>query len=238
MQSNGVGHDGFSGAGDPMTCTATVQRTGVRSGPAIDIPEIGQTASIAPQGSQEDASNKKRSERMSHWQKLPRHEAGTNRRKPIMTGDDLFAAAPSLMKAWFGTSAAVNASLDPTLTELVKIRASQINGCANCINMHTAEARSKGETEQRLYLLNAWREAPVYTDRERAALAWTEALTRLSEGHDLEDAYEALKAHFTVEEQVKLTLVINVINGWNRLSVGFGVWLDPAAAKAAVRAVA
>jgi AhpD family alkylhydroperoxidase len=158
--------------------------------------------------------------------------------KPIMTGDDLFAAAPSLMKSWFGTSAAVNSSLEPSLTELVKIRASQINGCANCINMHTAEAREKGETEQRIYLLPAWREAPVYTDRERAALGWTEALTRLCEGHTHEDAYEALKAHFTREEQVKLTLVINVINGWNRLSVGFGVWLDPAAAKAAVRAVA
>ena len=155
-----------------------------------------------------------------------------------MTGDDLFAAAPSLMKSWFGTSAAVNASLEPSLTELVKIRASQINGCANCINMHTAEAREKGEIEQRIYLLPAWREAPVYSDRERAALGWTEALTRLSEGHTHEDAYETLKAHFTQEEQVKLTLVINVINGWNRLSVGLGVWLDPAAAKAAVRAVA
>jgi AhpD family alkylhydroperoxidase len=155
-----------------------------------------------------------------------------------MTGDDLFAAAPSLMKSWFGTSATVNSSLEPSLTELVKIRASQINGCANCINMHTAEAREKGETEQRIYLLPAWREAPVYTDRERAALGWTEALTRLCEGHTHQSAHEELKAHFTQEEQVKLTLVINVINGWNRLSVGFGVWLDPAAAKAAVRAVA
>lgn len=160
-----------------------------------------------------------------------------------MTANDLFAAAPSLMKSWFGTSAAINSSLEPSLTELVKIRASQINGCANCINMHTAEAREKGETEQRIYLLSAWREAPCYTDRERAALGWTEALTRLSEeqmseGHMRERAYEALKAHFTEEEQVKLTLVINIINGWNRLSVGFGVFLDPAAAKAAVRAVA
>jgi AhpD family alkylhydroperoxidase len=155
-----------------------------------------------------------------------------------MTGDDLFAAAPSLMKSWFGTSATVNSSLEPSLTELVKIRASQINGCANCINMHTAEARERGETEQRIYLLPAWREAPVYTDRERAALGWTEALTRLCEGHTHQSAHEELKAHFTQEEQVKLTLVINVINGWNRLSVGFGVWLDPAAAKAAVRAVA
>ena len=109
---------------------------------------------------------------------------------------DLFAAAPALMKNWFGTSVAINASLEPSLAELVKIRASQINGCANCINMHTAEAREKGETEQRIYLLSAWREAPCYTDRERAALGWTEALTRLSEGHSraCESAYEALKA--------------------------------------------
>jgi AhpD family alkylhydroperoxidase len=153
-----------------------------------------------------------------------------------MTADDLFAAAPSLMKAWFGTSVTINSSLDPGLTALVKIRASQINGCANCINMHTAEAREKGETEQRIYLLPAWREAPCYTDRERAALDWTEALTRLCEGHAHDKAYVALKAQFTEEEQVKLTLVINIINGWNRLAVGFGVWLDPAAAKAALRA--
>jgi AhpD family alkylhydroperoxidase len=151
---------------------------------------------------------------------------------------DLFAAAPSLMKHWFGTSVAINSSLEHSLAELVKIRASQINGCANCINMHTAEAREKGETEQRIYLLSAWREAPCYTVRERAALGWTEALTRLSEGHTHESAYEALKAEFTEEEQVNLTLLINIINGWNRLAVGFGVWLDPAAAKAAVQAAA
>jgi len=151
---------------------------------------------------------------------------------------DLLAAAPSLMKHWFGASAAINSSLEPSLTELVKIRASQINGCANCLNMHTAEARAKGETEQRIYLLSAWREAPIYTDRERAALDWTEALTRLSEGHRHESAYEALKAEFTEEEQVKLTLLINIINGWNRLSVGFGVWLDADAAKAAAQVAA
>ena len=145
---------------------------------------------------------------------------------------DLFAAAPTLMKTWFGASAAINASLEPSLDHLVKIRASQINGCANCINMHTAEAREMGETEQRIYLLSAWREAPCYTDRERAALGWTEALTRLSEGHTHESACHALMAEFTEEEQVKLTLVNNIINGWNRLSVGFGAWLDPAAAKA------
>ncbi|ACP23262.1 putative cytoplasmic protein (plasmid) [Sinorhizobium fredii NGR234] len=151
---------------------------------------------------------------------------------------DPFAAAPSLMKNWMSTSIAVASSLEPTLIELVKIRASQINACANCINMHTTEARAKGETEQRIYLLSAWREAPCYTGRERAALAWTEALTRLAEGHAHEAAYEAVQAEFTEEEQVKLTLMINVINGWNRIAIGFGLWVDPAAAAAAAKAVA
>ncbi len=144
-----------------------------------------------------------------------------------------FAAAPSLMKDWQRTSLATASSLDPSLMHLVEIRASQINGCANCLNMHTVYARENGETEQRIYLLPAWLEAPCYTDRERAALGWTEALTRLSEGHPHDSACEALKAHFTEEEQVKLTLMINIINGWCRLSVGFGLWVDPAEVQAA-----
>ncbi len=148
-----------------------------------------------------------------------------------MNTNDLFAAAPDLMKKWTATSLAVASSLDPTLVGLVEIRASQINGCANCINMHAAGAREKGETEQRIYLLSAWREAPCYTDRERAALGWTEALTRLCEGHQLESAREALEAQFTEEEQVKLTLMINIINGWNRIAVGFSQFVDPAEAK-------
>jgi len=149
-----------------------------------------------------------------------------------MTGKlNPIAAAPELMKNWFGTSLVINSSLEPTLTELVEIRASQINGCANCINMHTQKARANGETEQRIYLLSAWCEAPCYTDRERAALAWTEAMTRLSEGHTHKHAYEALKAHFSEEERVNLTLIINVINGWNRISVGFGAFLEPEAVK-------
>jgi len=150
-----------------------------------------------------------------------------------LTANELFAAAPELMKKWTATSVAVASSLDPTLIRLVEIRASQINGCANCINMHAEEARAKGETNQRIDLLSAWRDAPCYTDRERAALGWTEALTRLSEGHPHERAYEALKAQFNEEEQVKLTLMINVINGWNRISVGFGMFIDPAVAKSA-----
>ncbi len=155
-----------------------------------------------------------------------------------MNANELFAAAPELMKKWTATSLAIAASLDPTLVRLVEIRASQINGCANCINMQTQEARSKGETEQRIYLLSAWREAPCYTDRERAALGWTDALTRLSEGHALESAREALEAEFTEAEQVKLTLMINIINGWNRIAVGFKQFVDPAEAKSVAQAAA
>jgi len=151
---------------------------------------------------------------------------------------DLFAAAPTAMKQWYGVSLAISGSLDTTLVHLVEIRASQINGCANCLNMHTVFAREHGETEQRINLLPAWREAPCYTDRERAALGWTEAMTRLSEGHTQEGAYEALKAQFTEEEQVKLTLMINIINGWNRLGVGFSTWSEPAEVKAAAKASA
>ena len=150
-----------------------------------------------------------------------------------MNANELFAAAPEVMKKWTATSLAVAASLEPALVRLVEIRASQINGCANCINMHTQEARAKGETEQRIYLLSAWREAPCYSLRERAALAWTEALTRLSEGHRLEGARADLNVEFSKEEQVKLTLMINVINGWNRIAVGFRQFVDPADAKAA-----
>ena len=155
-----------------------------------------------------------------------------------MNANDIFAAAPELMKKWAAVSVAAASSLEPKLIGLVEIRSSQINGCANCINMHAAEARAKGETNQRIDLLPAWREAPFYTDRERAALGWTEALTRLSEGHALESAREALKAQFTEGEQVKLTLMINVINGYNRLAVGFGGWVDPAAIRSAAKAAA
>ena len=145
---------------------------------------------------------------------------------------DPFAAAPAQMKAWLDFSLATNKTLEASLVRLVEIRASQINGCANCLNMHTADARAGGESEQRIYLLSAWREAPCYSARERAALGWTDALTRLSEGHGQEAAYEALAAEFTKEEQVLLTLVINVINGWNRIAVGFGLFADRAPARA------
>ena len=133
-----------------------------------------------------------------------------------------FAAAPALMQSWldFGNGLLKN-GLEPSLMELVKIRASQTNGCAFCLHMHTAAARKQGETEERLYLLDAWRESPLYSERERAALAWTEALTLLPQTHAPEDVYRAVKAQFTEEEQVKLMLLIVAINGWNRVQVGF-----------------
>lgn len=147
---------------------------------------------------------------------------------------DPFAASPQLMKQWMAVSLAAEKSLEKSLIELVKIRASILNGCANCINMHTADARAAGESEQRIYLLAAWQDAPVYTDRDRAALAWTDALTRLSQGHTQKAAREALDAHFTAEEQMNLTLMINIINGWNRIAVGFDLWYEGGApAKAA-----
>lgn len=114
-----------------------------------------------------------------------------------------------------------NCGLEPLLLELVKMRASQINGCAYCLDMHSKDARALGETEQRLYTLSAWREAPFYSERERAALLWTEELTLLSE-RDADDAiYETVRRHFSEEEMVNLSLAIIVINGWNRLAVGF-----------------
>lgn len=143
---------------------------------------------------------------------------------------DPFASAPALMQAWLATTRSIAESLDPSLAHLVEIRASQINACANCLNMHTTAARAAGETEERLQLLAAWREAPCYTDRERAALAWTEALTLLAEGHERLEVYDALAAEFSEAERVNLTLLINAINGWNRICVGFGLWLDPALA--------
>jgi AhpD family alkylhydroperoxidase len=111
--------------------------------------------------------------------------------------------------------------LERPLLELVKIRASQINGCAFCLDMHSKDARALGETEQRLYLLNAWRESPQYTDRERAALEWTEAVTLVSDSRVEDQVYERVQAHFTPEELANLTLAIVAINSWNRLSIAF-----------------
>ncbi len=113
-----------------------------------------------------------------------------------------------------------NSGLEYSLYELVKMRASQINGCAFCLHMHSKDARAAGETEERLYLLNAWRESSLYTPRERAALAWTEALTNVAQTGAPDADYEGLPAHFSEAEIVNLTLLIGLINSWNRLAVG------------------
>jgi AhpD family alkylhydroperoxidase len=135
---------------------------------------------------------------------------------------NFYQAAPDTMKALMALETQIQSSgLEQSLIELVKTRASQINGCAFCINMHTQDARKRGETEQRLYLLDAWREAPVYTDRERAALAWTEAVTLISETHAPDDVYNEVRAHFSEAETVNLTTLIGTINTWNRLSISF-----------------
>ena len=109
--------------------------------------------------------------------------------------------------------------LDPKLIHLVKMRASQINGCAYCLDMHSLDARAEGESEQRLYTLDAWRETPFFTDRERAALAWTEALTLISHTHAPDDVYDEVKKQFSEKEIVDLTFVIGTINLWNRLAI-------------------
>ena len=111
--------------------------------------------------------------------------------------------------------------LEPSLLELVRMRASQINGCAYCLDMHSKDARANGETEQRLYALNAWRETPFFTDRERAALAWTEAVTQISQDHVPDSVYEEVRQRFTEEELVNLTLAVASINMWNRLAISF-----------------
>jgi len=149
---------------------------------------------------------------------------------------NFYQAAPETIKALTALETLLQDSgLEQSLIELVKTRASQINGCAFCINMHTQDARKHGETEQRVYLLNAWREAPVYTDRERAALAWTEALTLISETHAPDDIYNEVRTHFSETETVSLTMLIGTINAWNRLAIAFRA-VPPLKAKAATAA--
>jgi AhpD family alkylhydroperoxidase len=135
---------------------------------------------------------------------------------------DFRKASPQADKAMSGLHAFVrNCGLDHGLLELVKLRASQINGCAHCIDMHTKELRADGESEQRLYLLNAWRESPFYSERERAALAWTEAVTLVAATQVPDDVYEQARAQFSEEELVNLTMAVVAINGANRLNVAF-----------------
>lgn len=135
---------------------------------------------------------------------------------------NFYAAVPSLTQALLALNTAIEESgLERSLLHLVKLRASQINGCAYCVDMHTREARKDGETEQRLYLTSAWHDSFLYTPRERAALAWTEALTRLGD-HGPDDAlFDATRGQFDEAEIVKLTALVTMINTWNRLSVAF-----------------
>src|SRR5215831_5256 len=126
-----------------------------------------------------------------------------------------------LARAMFGLSSETAARLDPRLFELVKIRASQMNGCAYCLDMHTKDARRAGETEQRIYALSAWRETPFFTDRERAALEWTEAVTRVADTHVPDEIYDRVAARFNESDLVALTFAVIVINSWNRLSISF-----------------
>ncbi|POA31520.1 MULTISPECIES: carboxymuconolactone decarboxylase family protein [unclassified Pseudomonas] len=135
---------------------------------------------------------------------------------------DFYTASPDALKAMIALESAVTKlPLEKSLIELVKLRASQINGCAFCVDMHTADARKGGETERRLYAVSVWRETPFFTPRERAALAWTEALTRISETHAPDEDYALLSAEFDAKEMVDLSVAITTINAWNRLAVGF-----------------
>jgi AhpD family alkylhydroperoxidase len=134
-----------------------------------------------------------------------------------------FGAHFGLMKPLIDFGTLVEEGLDPKLAELIKIRASQINGCARCLVMHSSDARKNGESEERIYLLDAWRESSLYSDRERAVLGWTEALTRAEETGAPDEAYEGLKAHFSEEEQIRITLLISAINSWNRVNVGLRI---------------
>lgn len=135
---------------------------------------------------------------------------------------DFYTASPEALKAMIALETAVSKlPLEKSLIELVKLRASQINGCAFCVDMHTADARKGGETERRLYAVSVWRETPFFTLRERAALAWTESLTLLSQTHAPDEDYELATAQFTPKEMVDLSVAISTINSWNRLAVGF-----------------
>lgn len=137
---------------------------------------------------------------------------------------DFLKTDPNAVKAMMALQNYVNASgLESRLLELVKLRASQINGCGYCIDMHSKDARAHGETEQRLYGLDAWAETPFYSERERAALSWTEALTWVSDGHVPDSAYTQAREHFDEKELVNLTMAVVAINGWNRLCIALRV---------------
>lgn len=133
---------------------------------------------------------------------------------------DVAKVSPAAYRAMAGLETYIHStSLEPGLVHLLKMRASQINGCAYCLDMHSKDARANGETEQRLYLLDAWRETPFYTDRERAALAWIEATTSITSGHVPDSVFEETRKVFSEQELVDLTMVAVAINGWNRIAI-------------------
>ncbi len=135
---------------------------------------------------------------------------------------DYAKAAPGAREAMYAVEKYVReCGLERRLLELVKLRASQINGCAYCVDMHTKDARAHGETEQRLYAVVVWREAPFFTERERAALAWTEAVTLVSRGQVRNSVFEIVRKQFSDKELVDLTMAVIAINGWNRLAISF-----------------
>jgi AhpD family alkylhydroperoxidase len=135
---------------------------------------------------------------------------------------DFYKSSPEAIKAMVGLEQRIGkSSLEKGLVELVRLRASQINGCAYCMDMHTADARKAGEDDRRLATISAWRETPFFTDRERAALAWTESLTLVSTDHVPDGVWDAVNPHFTSEEITDLTLLVVAINGWNRFSIAF-----------------
>lgn len=135
---------------------------------------------------------------------------------------DYYTVSPETLQAMLTLEKSVRSDcFDPALYELVKIRVSQLNGCAYCLDMHTREARAAGETEMRLHLLAAWHESPLFTERERAALAWAEAVTMLATRDVSDEAFAELSRHFSESEMARLTLAINTINSWNRLAVSF-----------------
>ena len=126
------------------------------------------------------------------------------------------------MKAMFAVAGYVaKSSIETNLQHLIEFRVSQINGCAYCLDMHSKDLRAAGESEQRLYMISAWRESPVYTDRERAALAWAEAVTVLDDGHVPEEVYQEAREHFSEQELIDLTMCVVSINSWNRLNIAF-----------------
>ncbi|MEM5293097.1 carboxymuconolactone decarboxylase family protein [Burkholderia sp. JPY481] len=135
---------------------------------------------------------------------------------------DFYKANPAAIKSLLGVEERIGKSaLEKSLTELVRLRASQINGCAYCVDMHTSDARKGGETERRLATVVVWRETPFFTDRERAALEWTEALTLVSHDHVPDAVWQAVRPHFSDEELVDLTLLVSAINAWNRFAISF-----------------